>query len=160
MSTLTVKEFCYRPPQNKASHESNTLFSVVITNNLEVFPVFPSSKKHSIKQQFPHGWTLLRIASLLHPEEDITLFLIQKTINLSLSSNNSSTALSRSPCLTVAELTELLLLLKNATLIANRSTADPLCTTCKHSHAEWMKILMKNVDIYLRTLKLNQMTLL
>ena len=47
----------------------------------------------------------------------------------------------------MAELTKPLLHLKNATVAANRSAADPLYATCKHSHTECMKTLMNNGDI-------------
>ena len=158
MATLTVEEFYYRTTPNQESYEINNILSLVVTDLIEVIPPPIDDKPRLIILPLLYSKIILHSSSLLHQEDHISLFLVHKSIILTLFYNNSSTALVFSACLGVAKITELLLHLKNATVAANRSTSDLLCTASKYGHADWVKTLMKNRDIYLRIQKMIQLT--
>ena len=109
LSTLTVEEFCYRPPRKKESDKTNKILSLVVTDLIEVIPPPIDDKPRLINLPLLYSKTILHISSLFHQEDHISLLLAQKTINPSLLSNNSFITFSLSACLGMVELTELLL---------------------------------------------------
>ena len=61
MATLTVLEFCYRPPQNQEAEETNKILSLAVTKDVEALPEYTSNKLHPINQHFLYDCKLLHL---------------------------------------------------------------------------------------------------